>query len=66
MVMRQSSSLTKVSTLIAKVNQEQENTVRQRLKEWYKSGEAKAEKGNKRASVEVTECCGSLLRWVVD
>ena len=66
MVMTQSSSLTKVSTLIAKVNQEQENTVRQRLKEWYKSGEAKAKKGNKRASVEVTECFGSLLRWVVD
>lgn len=47
MVMTQSSSLTKVSTLIAKVNQEQENTVRQRLKEWYKSGEAKAKKGKK-------------------
>ncbi len=66
MVMTQSSSLTKVSTLIAKVNQEQENTVRQRLKEWYKSGEAKAKKGNKRASVEVTKCFGSLLRWIVD
>lgn len=52
--------------MIAKVNQEQENTVRQRLKEWYKSGEAKAKKGNKRASVEVIECFGSLLRWVVD
>jgi hypothetical protein len=47
MVMTQSSSLTKVSTLIAKVNQEPENTVRQRLKEWYKSGFAKAKKGNK-------------------
>jgi hypothetical protein len=31
MVMTQSSSLTKVATLIAKVNQEPENTVRQRL-----------------------------------
>lgn len=66
MVMTQSSSLTKVSTLIAKVNQEQENTVRQRLKEWYKSGKAKAKKGNKRASMEVTECFGSLLQWIID
>lgn len=33
-VMTHSSSLTKVSTLIAKVNQEKENTVRQRLKDW--------------------------------
>ena len=39
MVMTQSSSLSKVSNLIAKVNQESENTVRQRLKEWYKSGQ---------------------------
>lgn len=66
MVMTQSSSLTKVSTLIAKVNQEPENTVRQRLKEWYKSGEAKAKKGNKRSSIEVMKCFGSLLQWVVD
>ena len=66
MVMTQSSSLTKVSTLIAKVNQEPENTVRQRLKEWYKSGEAKAKKGNKRASMDVTECFGSLLQWIID
>ena len=66
MVMTQSSSLTKVSTLIAKVNQEQENTVRQRLKEWYKSGEAKAKKGNKRASMDVTECFGFLLQWIID
>ena len=43
-VMTHSSSLTNVSTLIAKVNQEKENTVRQRLKEWYKSGESKAKR----------------------
>ena len=35
-VMAQSSSLTRVSNLIAKINAEPENTVRQRLKEWYK------------------------------
>ncbi|MBW4536563.1 MAG: hypothetical protein KME09_21760 [Pleurocapsa minor HA4230-MV1] len=64
--MTHSSSLTKVSNLIAKVNQEQENTVRQRLKEWYKSGESKAKTNTKRASLEVSECFSSLLKWIID
>ena len=66
MVMTQSSSLTRVSNLIAKINQEKENTVRQRLKEWYKEGTAKAKKGNKRVSLEVTGCFASLVKWVLD
>lgn len=66
MVMTQSSSLSKVSTLIAKINSESENTVRQRLKEWYKSGAAKTRPGNKRASVEVKNCFGDLLKWIVN
>lgn len=66
MVMTQSSSLSRVSTLIAKVNAESENTVRQRLKEWYKSGAAKTRPGNKRASIEISSCFNSLLKWVVD
>ncbi len=66
MVMTQSSSLTRVSSLIAKINGEKENTVRQRLKEWYKEGTAKARTGNKRVSLEVTECFASLLKWVLD
>ena len=66
MVMTQSSSLTRVSTLIAKINQEKDNTVRQRLKEWYKEGKAKAKKGNKRVSLEVKGCFASLLKWIVD
>jgi hypothetical protein len=52
MVMAQSSSLTRVSNLIAKINQEQENTVRQRLQEWYKEGKAKAKKNNKKTIKE--------------
>ena len=48
------------------MNQEKENTVRQRLKEWYKAGEAKEKIGNKRTSLEVKECFSSLLTWVVD
>ena len=66
MVMTQSSSLSKVSALIAKVNSESENTVRQRLKEWYKSGKAKSKFGNKRASLEVKDCFSSILRWIID
>lgn len=66
MVMTQSSSLTRVSHLIAQINQEQDNTVRQRLKEWYKEGEAKSKTGNKRVSLEVKDCFASLLQWIVD
>ena len=66
MVMTSSSSLTRVSYLIAKINTEQENTVRQRLKEWYKEGKAKAKKGNKRVSLEVKDCFAALLRWIID
>jgi len=66
MVMTGSSSLSKVSNLIAKVNQESANTVRQRLKEWYKSAEAKTRPGNKRASIEINSCFSSLFKWVID
>ncbi len=48
------------------INQEKENTVRQRLKEWYKEGTAKAKKKLKRVSLEVTECFAPLLKWVLD
>ncbi|MDJ0574228.1 MAG: hypothetical protein QNJ65_03560 [Xenococcaceae cyanobacterium MO_234.B1] len=54
MVMTSSSSLTRVSHLIAKINTEPENTVRQRLKEWYKEGKAKAKKGNKILVIGIT------------
>jgi len=45
-VMTKSNSLTQVSHLIAQLNGQKPNTVRQRLKEWYQ--EAKAKKGQKR------------------
>ena len=54
MVMTRSSSVRRVSSLISKINASPENTVRQRLKQWYKSGSAKSKKGNKRASLQVT------------
>lgn len=63
MVMTRSSSLTRVATFIARLNQERTNTVRQRLKEWYQ--EANAKKGNKRAALEVSKCFAPLMRWVL-
>lgn len=58
-----SSSLTQVSRLIATINHEKPNTVRQRLKEWYQEAEAK--KGDKRSSIEVSSCFAPLLAWVI-
>ena len=66
MVMTRSSSLSKVSVLIANANGESENTVRQRLKEWYKSGQDKGKFGHRRASLEVQDCFASLLSWIID
>ena len=66
MVMTGSSSLSKVSLLIAEANGESENTARQRLKEWYKSGQDKGKFGHKRASLEVKGCFASLLSWIID
>ncbi len=41
MVITSSSSLTRISEFIAKVNGEKSNTVRQRLKEWYLDSDTK-------------------------
>lgn len=40
-------------------------STRQRLKEWYKSGKSKAKTDTKRASLEVSQCFSSLLKWIV-
>lgn len=63
MVMTKSSTLSKVAQFIAVVNQEKEQTVRQRLREWYE--EASAKKGNHRRSLDVSSCFAPLLRWVL-
>jgi hypothetical protein len=61
--MTKSSSLTQVSHLIAQINSEQPNTVRQRLKEWYQ--EAPAKKGLHRRELNVSSCFAPLLLWVL-
>ena len=63
MVMTKSSSLTKVSQFIARVNGEKPSTVRQRLREWYQQSEAK--KGIYRRSLDVSSCFAPLLKWVL-
>lgn len=62
-VMTRSSSLTQVSHLIAQVNGEKPNTVRQRLKEWYQ--EAPAKKGVHRRQLDVSSCFAPLLSWIL-
>ncbi|MDT3674993.1 MAG: hypothetical protein RLZZ339_525 [Cyanobacteriota bacterium] len=63
MVMTSSSSLTRVSEFIGRLNQEKTNTVKQRLREWYLQAEAKT--GKKRNQLEVNECFASLLKWIL-
>ena len=58
-----SSSLTRVSEFIAKINGEKSNTVKQRLKEWYQDSEAK--KGKKRKELDVNQCFAPLLKWIL-
>jgi hypothetical protein len=63
MVMTCSSSVTKISEFISRLNQEKSNTVRQRLKEWYQNADSK--KGKKRSELDVTKCFVPLLKWIL-
>ena len=57
------AGITQISALLALVLEQKEQTVFQRLREWYLDAEQKS--GNKRREVEVTSCFASLLRWIV-
>lgn len=63
MVITSSSSLTRVSEFIGRLNQEKTNTVKQRLKEWYLQADAKT--GKKRNQLDVNECFAPLLKWIL-
>ena len=54
--------LTTVSTFLALAMNKDENTVRQRLREWYYGKESK--RGKQRQEIDVTLCFGPLLMWV--
>ena len=49
--------------LVALVLEQEEQTVFQRLREWYL--DAKHKSGKKRKELDVSTCFGPLLRWLV-
>lgn len=63
MVLTRSCGLSQVSTMLALMLGQQEETVRQRLREWYYPAKDKA--GAKRCTLEVSTCFAPLLRWVL-
>jgi hypothetical protein len=63
MVLAQSCALTAVSAIIAAVAGRKENTLRQRLREWYY--EAPAKRGPRRQTLQVETCFAPLLGWII-
>src|SRR5713101_5057211 len=58
-----SAGITQISALLALVLCQGEQTVFQRLREWYLDAEQKT--GTQRRELDVTSCFAPLLRWVV-
>lgn len=58
-----SAGICQISALLALVLNQAEQTVFQRLREWYLDGEQKS--GKKRQEIEVTTCFAPLLGWIV-
>lgn len=63
MVVTRCCGLTTIATFLAALLDKKENTVRQRLREWY--WEAKAKKGADRQELEVSTCFAPLVVWVL-
>lgn len=63
LLLAHSCSLSAVSLCLAISLGRKENTLRQRLREWYR--EAPAKRGTRRADLEVAGCFAPLLRWVL-
>lgn len=57
------AGITQISALLALVLDQPEQTVFQRLREWYL--DAKQKSGKKRQELDVTSCFAPLLRWIV-
>jgi hypothetical protein len=57
------AGIAQLSALLALVLEQQEQTVFQRLREWYL--DAKHKSGKKRRELDVTTCFAPLLRWIV-
>lgn len=63
MVMTQSCGLTTVTAFLSSLLNQKENSVRQRLREWYKDGEDK--QGVDRSEIDVSTCFAPLVVWVL-
>lgn len=63
MVIAQSCGLTKVSSSLATLLGAKDNTVRQRLREWYYAKDQK--RGQGRREVDVSQSFAPLLQWVL-
>jgi hypothetical protein len=63
MALSGSCGLSQVSTLLGLLLEQKEETLRQRLREWYYPAKDKA--GKQRCSLQVETCFAPLLRWVV-
>jgi hypothetical protein len=57
------AGITQISALLALMLEQKEQTVFQRLREWYL--EAKQKSGKKRRELDVSSCFAPLLRWIV-
>jgi Transposase DDE domain len=62
-VLTRSCGLSQVSVLLALLLGQQEETLRQRLREWYYPAQDKA--GKQRCTLEVATCFAPLLGWVL-
>ena len=63
MVITQSSSVSAATVMLSALLGQQENTVRQRLREWY--WDAPDKKGSKRQEIKVENSFGPLLSWIL-
>jgi hypothetical protein len=63
MVMTKACGLTTVAVFLASLLGQKENSVRQRLREWY--WDAKDKQGAHRQELDVTPCFAPLVRWVL-
>ena len=61
------AGMVQVSALLAFILQQQEQSVFQRLREWYLDAAHKSgsKQGKKRRDLDVTTCFAPLLRWIV-
>jgi hypothetical protein len=67
MILSRRSGLNSVCLFLSRLLQQSDNTLRQRLREFYKEAAAKtgAKQGRQRTDFDVAECFAPLLAWVL-